>query len=72
MECGRDRSKVKTLLVQRCVLLKFHITEGQNTRDLITSDQGPNANDQIAFFAFHSFLVEVQMNAGYIHATHAS
>ena len=46
--------------------------DGQNTRDLITSDQGPNANDQIAFFAFHSFLVEVQMNAGYIHATHAS
>ena len=45
--------------------------DGQNTRDQITSDQGPNANDQIAFFAFHSFLVEVQMNAGYIHATHA-
>ena len=33
--------------------------------------EGRNARDQIAFCAFHSFLVEVQMNAGYIHATHA-
>ena len=24
--------------------------------------------DEIEFLAFHSFLVEVQMNAGYIHA----
>ena len=45
--------------------------DGQKTRDQITSDQGPNANDQIAFFAVHSFLVEVKMNAGYIHATQA-
>ena len=29
------------------------------------------ARDQIVFCAFHSFLVEVQMNAGYIHTTHA-
>ena len=33
--------------------------------------EGPNAHDQSAFFAFHSFLVEVQTKAGYIHATHA-
>ena len=39
MECGRDRSKVKTLLGQRYVLLKFYIIEGQNTRDQITSDR---------------------------------
>ena len=31
--------------------------------------EGPNARDQIAFYAFHSFLVEVLTNAGYIHAT---
>ena len=30
-----------------------------------------NAHDQIAFCVFHSFFVEVQTNAGYIHATHA-
>ena len=28
--------------------------------------EGQKAHDQIAFCAFHSFLVEVQMNAGYI------
>ena len=31
--------------------------------------EGPNASDQIVFCAFHPFLVEVQMNAGYIHNT---
>ena len=28
--------------------------------------EGPNACDQIAFCAFHLFLVEVQTNAGYM------
>ena len=40
-------------------LRKFHVIEGQNARD------------QVAFFAFHSFLVEVRTNAGYICAKHA-
>ena len=52
--------KVKTLLLQRCALcIKFHVTEGQNVRD------------QIVFCAFYTILMEVQINAGYIHATHA-
>ena len=34
--------------------------------------EGPNVHDKIAFGAFHSFLVEFQMNAGYRHATHES
>ena len=29
-----------------------------------------DACDQIGFCGFHSFLAEVQMNAGYIHAMH--
>ena len=33
--------------------------------------EGPSTHDQTAFSAFHTFLVEVQTNAGYIHATHA-
>ena len=33
--------------------------------------EGRKARDQIAFFAFHSFLVEVQTKADHIHATHA-
>ena len=40
-------------------LCKFYVIEGQNARD------------QIAFFAFHSFLVEDQTNAGYICAKQA-
>ena len=32
--------------------------------------EGPNAHDQSAFCTFHTFSVEVQMNAGYIHVTH--
>ena len=43
----------------------------QKTSDLTSYRLGPNARDQIAFCTFHSFLVEVQINAGYIHATHA-
>ena len=39
MEGGQQRSKVKTLLLQRCALRKFHVTDGQNTRDHITSDR---------------------------------
>ena len=38
--------------------------------DQIMSVEGTNACDQPAFCAyFHTFLVEVQMNASYIHAT---
>ena len=37
-----------------CALRKFHMTDGQNV------------HDQIALYAFHSFLVEVQMNGGYM------
>ena len=50
---------VKTHLLQRRALRKFYVTDGQNTRD------------QSAFCRFHASSVEVQTNAGYIHATHA-
>ena len=33
--------------------------------------EGPNVHDQILFCTFHTFVVEVQTNAGYIHAMHA-
>ena len=59
------------LLLQRCTLRKFHVTVGQNTQHLITRVEGQNMRDQIASCAFHSFLVEAQMNAGHIHVTHA-
>jgi len=43
--------------------------EGQNALVLHVTD-GRNARDQIAFYAFHSFLVEIQTNAGYIRPAH--
>ena len=39
MECGRQRSKVKTLLLHHCALRKFHVRDSQNTRDQIASDR---------------------------------
>ena len=38
MECGRQRLKVKTILLQRFALHKFQVTDGQNMRDQMTSD----------------------------------
>ena len=46
-----------------------NVTDGQNIRN--ARGKGENSRDQITFCAFHSFLVEVQTNARYIHATHA-
>ena len=72
MECGRQRSKVTTPFLHRCALRKFHVPDVRNKRDQITSDRSAKrARYQIAFCAFHSFLVEVQKNAGYITVTHA-
>ena len=48
--------------------LCFHVTDGQNMRDQVI--EGPNTCHHSMFCAFHTFLVEVQTNAGYIHATH--
>ena len=39
MECRRQQSKVKALLLQRFVLCKFHVTDGQKMLDQITSDR---------------------------------
>ena len=54
-------------------LRKFHVTDSQTSMIRLRVTEGSNARDQIVFYfcAFHTFLVEVQMNAGYIHATHA-
>ena len=43
----------------------------QNTQHLIMRVESQNAHDQIVLCAFHSFLVEAQMNAGYVHVMHA-
>ena len=38
-ECGRQRSKVKTLLLQLGALRKFRVTDSQTTRDQIASER---------------------------------
>ena len=58
-------------MIHCCALRKFHVTDSQTSMIRLRVTEGPNARDQIVFGAFHSFLVEVKMNAGYIHATHA-
>ena len=52
------------LLLQRSALVKTRVIK-------LLVIEGPNARDQSAFCVFHTFLWEVQINAGYIHATHA-
>ena len=56
-------------LFQCYALRKFYVSEDQNTHD--QSRRG--RSEEIAFCAFHSYLVEVPTNAGYIHvhAAHA-
>lgn len=64
--------KVKTLLLQHCALcIKFHVTEVYKHVIRLGVTEGPNVCNQIVFCAFYSILMEVQINAGYIHATHA-
>ena len=38
-ECVRQRYKVKTLLLKRCALRKFHVIDDQNTGEDMTSDR---------------------------------
>ena len=64
--------KVNLLLLQRRVIsvsFTLWIVKTRMIRLLVI--EGPSVCDQIAFCAFHSFLVEAQMNPVYIHVMHA-
>ena len=52
-----------------CVRFTWQVVRTRVIRLRVIED--PNARAQSAFCAFRTFLVEVQTNAGYIHATHA-
>ena len=68
-ECGRQWLKVKMLLLHWCAFRKFYV-QIFNTRLMrLWVIEGPNKHDQIVFCGFHSFLVEVQINDCYLHAT---
>jgi len=57
------------LLLHCCAFRKFYM-QTFNTRLIrLQVIEGPNMHDQIVFCAFHLFLVEVQINACYLHAT---
>ena len=51
-----------------CVGFTWQMVKTRVTR--LLGVEGRKAQDQIVFCAFRSFLVEVQTNAGYIHAMH--
>lgn len=40
-------------------LCKCHVIDSQNTSDQVMNKEGTNVCDQIAFYAFYLFLVEV-------------
>ena len=63
------RSKRFCSIAVICVSFTWQIVKTRVIR--LRMIKGPNARDQIGFCTFHSFLVEVQSNAGYIHRTHA-
>ena len=71
MECGWQRSEVQIQSKAFAPTLYFQVnfTFDQNTWYQITRVEGRNVHYNIAFGAFHLFLVEFQTNAGYIHAT---
>ena len=52
-------SKVKTLLLHHYALHKFHMKDSQTRVIRLRVIESLKACDQIAFFEFHSFLVEV-------------
>ena len=70
MRATTVRGANAALLLLRCALRKFHVTDDQTCMIRVRVIKGPKAHDQTTLCAFHSFLVEVQTNAGYIRATH--
>ena len=64
MERGHQRLKVKMLLLC-CALHKFHVIDVKKKCTIrLQVIKGPNTPDQIDLCVNHSFLVEVQTNAG--------
>ena len=58
MSRGKIDARVKTRLLQCCALCNYF----RVIRLIVT--EGLNTLDQIAFNAFHTFLLEVQVKAG--------
>ena len=61
----QTRLKVETLLPQCWAFQKFQVIKGQNVHDQIVND----TRSKVRLYAFHSFLVVVQTNAGYTYVS---
>ena len=66
---NNERSKHFSSSAVLCVSFTWQLVKTPVIR--LQGVKGRNARDQIAFCAFHSLLVEVQANAGYIQVTDA-
>ena len=64
--CGRQRSEVKTLLLQRCALRKFHVTDGQNTRDQTTRGRRSKRSWSICVLCI-PFILSKSSNESWLH-----
>ena len=66
VENWRQRWKVKKLLFQRCALCTFHVIEGENARDEITSDRSPSNDGSCEWWTvlkvtFHTITSSVSL-----------
>ena len=57
MEWGRQRWKMKMLLLQRCASHKFHLIDVPNTRDQILSDQRRSRCERSNCFLWIPFIL---------------
>ena len=70
-ECRPDRSKIKTLLLQRGIFCKFHLVEGQNARDQVTTDKRFKRSSS-EFILCISLILSRSLNECWLHSNHAS
>ena len=63
-------AKVKALLLQRCALRKFHVTDGQNTRDQITSDR-KSKRAWSKFVLYIPYIFSGSLNEYWLHTCNA-
>lgn len=69
-ECRPDRSKIKTLLLQRGILSEFHLVEGQNARDQVTTDKRFKRSSS-EFILCISLILSRSLNECWLHSNHA-
>ena len=72
MKSGLFLLNILELVITKGYGVRATTFESQNAFVQITSDRRYKQTWSKAFCAFHTFLVEVQTNASYVHATHGN